>query len=215
VVSGFARSVADSASGSRRANAFVVPSARRTIRFDLGEVHVTPHSARRGWGRRVRIGIGASVALALAALLTMAASQRSGRPAAAAAVTPTSVTPPIVGEPITSIYARAAATCPGLAPAVLEAIHDVETKRAMVSGPSPAGARGPMQFLPDTWSAYGIDADADGRADVESLVDAVFGAAHLLCANGGGDPATLPFAVWNYNHSWGYVAQVLAATQVT
>jgi hypothetical protein len=211
-VSGFARSVAGGASGSRRANAFVVPSARRTIRFDIGEVHVTPHSARRGWSRRVHVGIGASVALALAALLTMVASQGSGHPAAAASATPALTTPPIVGEPIMSIYGRAAATCPGLAPAVLEAIHDVETKRSMVSGPSPAGARGPMQFLPSTWSAYGVDADADGRADIESLVDAVFGAAHLLCANGGGDPASLPFAVWNYNHSWDYVAQVLAAS---
>ena len=204
-MSGLARSLA---SASRRANAFVVPSARRTIRFDPGEEHVTPHSAEPGWGRRVRFGIGATVALALAAVLTMIASQGSGRPAAAAGTQPLAA-PPAVGEPIVSLYGRAAATCPGLAPSVLEAIHDVETKRAMVSGPSPAGARGPMQFLPETWSTYGIDADADGRADVENLVDSVFGAARLLCANGGADPASLPFAVWNYNHSWDYVRRVL------
>ena len=210
-MSGLARSVA---SASRRANAFVVPSARRTIRFDLGEVHVAPHSAQPGWGRRVRFGIGASVALTLAAVLAMIASQGSGRPAAAAG-TETFVSAPTVGEPIVSIYGRAAATCPGLAPSVLEAIHDVETKRAMVSGPSSAGAQGPMQFLPETWSAYGIDADADGRADVENLVDAVFGAARLLCANGGADPASLPFAVWNYNHSWDYVRRVLTLAAST
>ena len=39
--------------------------------------------------------------------------------------------------------------------------------------------------------------------------DAVFSAAKLLCANGAGDPARLPEAIWSYNHSDTYVAQVL------
>jgi membrane-bound lytic murein transglycosylase B len=67
-----------------------------------------------------------------------------------------------------------------------------------------------MQFLPDTWMAYGVDGDRDGRADVWDLDDALAGAAHLLCANGVADPATRPSAIWNYNHSWSYVDRVLA-----
>ena len=35
-------------------------------------------------------------------------------------------------------------------------------------------------------------------------------AARLLCANGGGDPARLASALWNYNHSDDYVHRVLA-----
>jgi len=67
-----------------------------------------------------------------------------------------------------------------------------------------------MQFMPATWRAYGVDGDQDGHADVNNVVDAVFGATNLLCANGAGDPARLPDALWNYNHSDEYVARVLA-----
>jgi membrane-bound lytic murein transglycosylase B len=67
-----------------------------------------------------------------------------------------------------------------------------------------------MQFLPSTWHAYGADGDGDGSIDVTNSVDAVHGAARLLCANGGGDPERLASAVWNYNHSDDYVRRVLA-----
>jgi hypothetical protein len=45
-------------------------------------------------------------------------------------------------------------------------------------------------------------------------VDAVHGAARLLCANGGADPARLPSAVWNYNHSDDYVRRVIALSRL-
>jgi membrane-bound lytic murein transglycosylase B len=70
-----------------------------------------------------------------------------------------------------------------------------------------------MQFLPTTWEHYGIDGDGDGRTDLHDVDDSVFGAAHLLCANGGHDPARLRWAVWNYNHSWTYVDEVLAVAR--
>ena len=41
-------------------------------------------------------------------------------------------------------------------------------------------------------------------------VDAVFAAARMLCADGAGTPASLGQAVFDYNHSGAYVAQVLA-----
>lgn len=103
----------------------------------------------------------------------------------------------------------AAATCPGLSPDVLVAIAQVESRLGLRAGPSSAGARGPMQFLPGTWAAYGVDGDGDGQADVMNAVDALHGAARLLCANGGADPERLGTAVWNYNRSESYVGQVL------
>ena len=69
-----------------------------------------------------------------------------------------------------------------------------------------------MQFLPATWAAYGADGDGDGDgfADVLNPVDALHGAARLLCANGGAEPDRLDSALWNYNHSDHYVRQVLS-----
>ena len=103
----------------------------------------------------------------------------------------------------------AAATCPGLPADVLVAIGHVETRLGERTGPSSAGALGPMQFLPSTWSAYGTDGDGDGAADIMNRRDALHSAARLLCANGGAEPARLRSALWNYNHSREYVDQVV------
>ena len=71
-----------------------------------------------------------------------------------------------------------------------------------------------MQFLPSTWAAYGVDGDGDGHTDVMNTVDAVHGAARLLCANGGADPDRLASALWNYNHSDDYVRQVMSLSRL-
>jgi hypothetical protein len=107
-------------------------------------------------------------------------------------------------------YKRAASICPGLDPAVLAAIHIVETRQGRDKRISIDGAVGPMQFLPATWARYGIDGNGDGRVDIHNFSDALFSAAHYLCANGGNVASKLPSAVWNYNHSQGYTAEVLA-----
>lgn len=109
-----------------------------------------------------------------------------------------------------SVVARAAAdTCPGLHPEVLVAIAHVESRFGRGNGPSPAGAVGPMQFLPDTWATYATDGDQDGRTDVMNPIDAMYGAARFLCSHGGNDLGKLRTALWRYNNSRDYVAEVL------
>jgi hypothetical protein len=107
------------------------------------------------------------------------------------------------------IYQSAAATCNGLDWTVLAAVHKVETNFGRGRATSSKGAQGPMQFMPSTWAAYGSDGDGDGLADVNNVRDAIFGAAFLLCENGAGDPSRLADAIWSYNHSDSYVAEIL------
>src|SRR5437016_4713279 len=119
--------------------------------------------------------------------------------------------------------------------AVLAAIGKVECDhgRSQAAGCNPpgtmnaAGATGPMQFLGSTWrggtppmtvpplgppaarrDGYATDGDGDGIADVWSPADAIAGAARLLRANGA--PADYGAAIFAYNHSRAYVAEVLA-----
>jgi membrane-bound lytic murein transglycosylase B len=72
-------------------------------------------------------------------------------------------------------------------------------------------AVGPMQFIPSTWAAYGVDANHDGRADPFNIFDAAAAAARYLCA---ASPLTTVAgqtrAVLAYNHSDAYVSLVLA-----
>jgi hypothetical protein len=114
------------------------------------------------------------------------------------------------------LYRRAALTCPGLPWTVLAAIGSVESSHGRTSAPGVssganfAGAMGPMQFLAETWAAYGVDADGNGVADVYHATDAVFGAANYLCHSGAGEPSRLAEAIWAYNHADWYVADVLS-----
>jgi hypothetical protein len=73
-------------------------------------------------------------------------------------------------------------------------------------------AVGPMQFIPSSWALYSRDANGDGTADPHNVDDAALATAGYLCT---GDrdlrnSATLRSAVFGYNHSWDYVATVLA-----
>ncbi|MDP3712663.1 MAG: lytic transglycosylase domain-containing protein [Mycobacteriales bacterium] len=112
------------------------------------------------------------------------------------------------------LYQRSAALCPGLPWQVLSAVGEVESGHGRNNGPSSAGALGPMQFLPATWAAYGVDGDGDRRADVMSPYDAVPAAALYLCRNGGGQgPDGLYDALFAYNHADWYVRKVLATAE--
>ncbi|WP_433635582.1 peptidoglycan DD-metalloendopeptidase family protein [Nocardia sp. CA-120079] len=74
---------------------------------------------------------------------------------------------------------------------------------------SPSGALGYAQFMPATWAKYGVDADGDGRADPNSIADAVMSQAAYNCVQMGtvkaglaagtltGDPIELMLSMYN------------------
>lgn len=72
-------------------------------------------------------------------------------------------------------------------------------------------AVGPMQFIPSTWSAVGVDADGDGKRDPQNINDAALASAVYLCS-GKDDLGTdegRRAAVFRYNNSDKYVDLVL------
>jgi hypothetical protein len=107
-------------------------------------------------------------------------------------------------------YRAAAQTCEGLDWTVLAAVHKTETSFGRGAVTSSAGAQGPMQFMPETFAAYGVDGDGNGVAETNDVEDAILSAANYLCTNGAGDPARLRSALWHYNHDPAYVDQVAA-----
>jgi hypothetical protein len=154
----------------------------------------------------------------------------SAQPASAppASVPPASV-PPVPPGPgglglsaippyMLALYRTAAPICSGLPWTVLAAIGTVESDNGrsdlpgVHSGANEAGAEGPMQFEPPTFAVYDRPVPPGGLAPPSPYdpVDAVFAAARMLCADGAGDPSSLGQAVFDYNHSGAYVAQVLA-----
>jgi membrane-bound lytic murein transglycosylase B len=110
------------------------------------------------------------------------------------------------------LYHAAAATCPGLSWTVLAAIGQVETGHGRNTNTSSAGAQGPMQFMPATFAAYGVDGNNDGVTDIFNPADAIYSAAHYLCANGAGR-GNLSGAIFRYNHAGWYVQLVLTLAQ--
>jgi hypothetical protein len=93
-------------------------------------------------------------------------------------------------------------------PSILAAINLVETDFGRNMGTSSAGAVGWMQFLPESWATYGVDADGDGRKDPADPWDAIFAAARLLAASGA--PGDWHGAIYSYNHAQWYVEKVEA-----
>jgi membrane-bound lytic murein transglycosylase B len=134
------------------------------------------------------------------------------RAAAAAAASSASGTATAGGIPrdYLELYQAAASTCQGLPWPVLAAIGQVESGHGTNTGPSSAGAMGPMQFLPSTFAAYAVDGDGDGVADIWNPADAIYSAARYLCANGaGGGPRALYNALYRYNPADWYVQLVM------
>lgn len=98
-------------------------------------------------------------------------------------------------------YYRRAHARFAVAPSMLAAVNFVESAFGRLRNRSVSGARGPMQFMPATWRAYGLGGDiADPR-------DAILGAANYLRANGGAHDER--DALYHYNPSPLYVDAVL------
>jgi hypothetical protein len=93
-------------------------------------------------------------------------------------------------------------------PAILAGINAIETAFGSNLGPSYAGAEGWMQFMPETWAMYGVDANGDGVKDPNNPEDAIYAAARYLSA--AGMPEDVWGAIFAYNHADWYVEEVLA-----
>jgi soluble lytic murein transglycosylase-like protein len=102
---------------------------------------------------------------------------------------------------------QAAALQYGVPWQILAAINEIETNYGTDLSVSTAGAVGWMQFMPQTWIQYGVDALNAGYADPYNPIDAIFAAARYLRAAGAA--TDLHAAILAYNHSEEYVSSVL------
>jgi cell wall-associated NlpC family hydrolase len=80
-------------------------------------------------------------------------------------------------------FEKAGSLCAGIKASTLAALYAAEN--GFRYGPdapvSPAGARGPGQFMPGTWAVYGKDVHGVGAADIDDIGDSVMASGHLLC----------------------------------
>jgi soluble lytic murein transglycosylase-like protein len=97
-------------------------------------------------------------------------------------------------------YYRKAQSASGVGWNYLAAINLVETAFGRIAGVSTAGARGPMQFMPSTFAAYG------GGGDIDSPHDSIMAAGRYLAANG--FARDRDYALYRYNNSDQYVRAV-------
>jgi hypothetical protein len=93
-------------------------------------------------------------------------------------------------------------------PSILAAINWNESSFGTNMATSSAGANGWMAFLPESWDAFGVDANDDGAKDPYDPWDAIFAAARLLRYLGA--PGNWHDAIFGYNHAEWYVEDVLA-----
>ncbi|MGV9543825.1 lytic transglycosylase domain-containing protein [Nocardia beijingensis] len=107
-----------------------------------------------------------------------------------------SVRPPIIGVPLDG--------SPGVA-----RVEDTDGG-ALDGDPVHDRAVGPLQFIPETWKRWGVDANGDGVADPQNIDDAALTAARYLCASGGDLTSEHGWqrALLTYNQSHSYLVTV-------
>ena len=93
-------------------------------------------------------------------------------------------------------------------PAMLASVNFNETNFGTnMNNTTGSGAMGWMMFMPETWAAYGVDANGDGKKDPYDPEDAIFAAARYLKASGA--PGNWHDAIFAYNHAEWYVQRIL------
>jgi hypothetical protein len=169
-----------------------------TALLDQAQARLATLDARAGELAEAESGVAALRAVAAAAAAATTTAAGSVR----------AVPPP---ADYLRLYQSAATTCPGLSWTVLSAVGQVETAHGANASTSYAGAQGPMQFMPATFAAYGVDGDGDGDKDVHDPADAIYSAAAYLCTSGVGEgPDGLRRALFAYNRAQWYVDLVLS-----
>ncbi len=88
----------------------------------------------------------------------------------------------------------------GIDASYLASINFIESNFGRINGPSSAGALGPMQFEPGTWTEYGQG------GNIMDPHDAILAAARLLVHNGA--PYDMRNAIFHYNLDFNYVDSV-------
>jgi cell wall-associated NlpC family hydrolase len=118
----------------------------------------------------VTIGVGATAAVILAALVQAAGDDPVG--------TALSLTVP---SQYKSLIQDAGNTCPEVTPNLLAALLTQESG-FNPKAQSQVGAEGIAQFMPSTWETHGIDGNGDGKRNVWDPADAIPSAAKYLCS---------------------------------
>jgi membrane-bound lytic murein transglycosylase B len=105
-------------------------------------------------------------------------------------------------EPLSTLrsYYNEASRRYGIDPSYLASINYIESNFGRVKDTSSAGAQGPMQFLPSTWTEYGQG------GDIHNSHDAILAAARYLVHNGA--PYNMRNAIFHYNLDYDYVDSV-------
>jgi cell wall-associated NlpC family hydrolase len=159
-----------------------------------------PHPAADRGSAAITLATAAALLLLLLAAIAGAVAGITGQQASACTAQPAASS---AASSIPASYLagfKKAGTEYGIPWTVLAAIGEVESGDGQNDGPSSAGALGPMQILPSTWSTY-------GHGDIMNPADAIPAAAGILLANGA--PGNLQQAIFAYNHSSAYVTDVL------
>jgi hypothetical protein len=120
-----------------------------------------------------------------------------GPPATMLPTTPIRV--PVPAAQLLADYHEAEVTT-GIPWAYLAAINFIESRFGRNPGLSTAGAQGPMQFEPATWTQYGHG------GNIQDDHDAILAAGRFLAATGG--PGNMAKAIFAYNNSRQYVRAV-------
>lgn len=162
--------------------------------------------ARPGWDNRVLAALPARLRPVVRANVAARRELHSLQPAPSATLPAWRIVRPAPPRVLLRFYRRAESQY-GVGWEYLAAINLVETGMGRIRGLSTAGARGPMQFLPATWAAY-------GEGDIDDPADAIPAAARYLAANGFTRPGGIPGALFRYNNSAAYVRGVTLLARV-